>query len=118
MSTTQQTATTCANCFHERNAHHDGVCMGKLECQCSNFVEPFLFEFAHRVEEEKHIRKSVEKRCEYILEKIPQSRNAGEKSFVKIYWEIWEGFKVRKGDAQVLDSNTWKRLTPADTINR
>src|SRR5689334_21258929 len=111
-------AATSTKCTHGRIYHHDSVCMGKLECQCSTFVEPILFELGQRVEEEKHIRKSIYKRVQYILEKIPQTRNAGEKTFAKIYWELWEGFKIRKGDPQVLDLDTWKRLTPADTINR
>ena len=59
MSTTQQTATTCANCFHSKEQHHDGVCMGDLSCQCFNYIEPNLFEFEKRVEKEKHIRKGL-----------------------------------------------------------
>lgn len=77
-----------------------------------------MFEFAQRVEQEKHIRKSIRKRCEFILKEIPQTRNAGEKSFTKIYWEIWHGFKVRVNNAQVLDKKTWDRLPNSDLINR
>lgn len=111
-------AVSCANCFHSKEQHHDGVCMGDLSCQCFNYIEPTLFQFAQEIEEAKHKFKSIEKRCKFILERIPQTRNAGEKTFVKIYNEIWYGFKIRKGSPQVLDADTWKRLPVADTINR
>lgn len=114
---------TCAKCFHEKDNHIniDGspkcVCNGSLECRCEMFEEPFLVDFAHEIEKEKSIRKSIRERCEYILEKIPQTRNAGEKTFAKIYNEIWYGFKIRKSGT-VMDSETWKRLPNQDTINR
>ena len=68
--TMQQTASSCANCFHDEENHHDGVCSGDLTCMCSKYIEPFLFEFAQRVEEEKYIRKSIYKshlRCKQTL---------------------------------------------------
>lgn len=111
-------ATTCADCFHSKENHKDGVCSGSLTCMCSKYNPPFLFEFAQRVEQEKHLRKGVKKRCEYILENLPTTRNCSEKSFAKIYWEIWHGFKIRKKTPQVLDLETWKRLPHADLINR
>lgn len=117
MSSIQQTASTCADCFHIETSHHDGVCMGSLECRCSKYNPPFMFEFAHRVEEEKHIRKSIYDRCKFILEKIPQTRNAGEKSFAKIYREIWYGFKIRKNGTK-LTTEEWKRMPHDDNINR
>lgn len=85
---------------------------------CGKFEESKLYAFAQEVEAQKEILKTVEKRVEFILAKIPTTRNAGEKSFAKIYREIWEGFKIRKGNPQVLDTDTWKRLTHDDTINR
>lgn len=114
---TQVQATTCAKCFHKKEVHHDNVCMGELSCQCSTFVEPYLFEFAQRVEEEKHIRKSIYQRCQYILENIPQTRNAGEKTFYKIFIEIWFGFKIRK-DGMKMDKEVWDRLPNQDSISR
>lgn len=110
-------ATTCADCFHEQYNHHDGVCTGSITCMCSKYVEPFLYEFAQRVEEEKFIRKSIGKRCEWILENLPTTRNAGEKTFYKIYIEIWYGFKIRK-EGTKLTTEEWKRLPNQDTINR
>lgn len=110
-------ATNCAKCFHQKEQHHDGVCMGDLSCQCFKFEEPFLFEFAQRVEEEKHIRKSIYKRVQYILEKIPTTRNAGEQTFYKIYIEIWYGFKIRK-EGTKLTTEEWSRLPNQDSVNR
>jgi len=69
------------------------------------------------VEKEKFERKSIFKRCEYILEKLPQTRNAGEKTFAKIFKEIWYGFKIRK-EGTKLTTNEWKRMPHDDTINR
>lgn len=108
---------TCSQCFHEETSHHDNVCMGDLSCQCSTYHPQFLFEFAQRVEKEKHDRKSIKKRCEYILDKIPQTRNAGEKTFYKIYIEIWYGFKIRKEGTKIT-TEEWKRLPNQDTVNR
>jgi len=107
----------CANCFHSKE-NHKGVCSGSLTCMCTNYVEPFLYAFAQRVEKEKYERKSIGKRCEFILEEIPQTRNAGEKTFAKIYYEIWYGFKIRVNNPQILDKKTWDRLPNQDTINR
>jgi len=112
------TRSSCAECFHNKENHYEkGVCTGDLTCRCDHYVEPFLYAFAQRVEEEKHIRKSINKRCEFILEKIPQTRNAGEKSFAKIYREIWYGFKIRK-EGTKLTIEEWKRMPHDDTINR
>ena len=113
----QVVASTCAKCFHSKD-NHQGVCNGSLTCMCTKYVAPFMYEFAHRVEQERHIRKDIYSRCEYILREIPPSRNAGEKSFAKIYYEIWEGLKIRLIDPQALDTKTWNRLSNQDTINR
>lgn len=109
-------ASTCANCFHPKE-NHQGVCNGSLTCMCTKYIAPFLYEFAHRVEQEKHLRKDFYRRCEFILREIPQTRNAGEKSFSKIYREIWYGFKIRK-EGTKLTTDEWKRLPHDDTINR
>ncbi len=115
---TQQIANTCANCFHPEHNHlSGGVCSGSITCRCPKYNPPFLFEFAQRVEQEKHIRKSIYDRCKFILEKIPPSRNAGEKSFSKIYKEIWYGFKIRK-EGTKLTTEEWKRMPHDDNINR
>lgn len=108
----------CAKCFHPETNHASLICNGSLTCMCEKYIAPYLYEFAQLIEKEKSERRSIMKRCEFILKHIPQTRNAGEKSFAKIYWEIWEGLKIRKNNPQALDSDTWKRLTPADTINR
>lgn len=113
-----QLSKDCANCFHSKESHHDGVCMGDLSCQCFEFVSSELNQFAGEIEKAKHELKKIEERCKWILEKIPQTRNAGEKTFVKIYNEIWYGFKIRKYNASTMDKETFDRLPNADSINR
>lgn len=113
----------CSGCFHEKENHlnMDGsqncICNGSIECRCELFKEPFLEEFAQRVEEEKLIRKTINARCKYVLEKIPQTRNAGEKTFAKIYREIWYGFKIRKAGTEIT-TEQYYRMPHDDTINR
>ena len=111
-------ATTCADCFHSKESHHDGVCMGDLTCQCPKFVEPFLFEFAQRVEQEKLKRKSINKRVKWILTELPTTRNAGEKTFYKIFIEIWYGVKMRKNSGTTMTKEVWDRLPNQDTVSR
>jgi len=92
--------TDCAGCFHSKENHKpvegsDGkfhICTGSLECRCEHYEEPYLVEFAQDVEKQKLTCKTLKRRCEYILVNIPQMRNAGEKSFAKVYKEIWYGF--------------------------
>ena len=112
----QTLASTCAKCFHQKE-NHQGVCNGSLECMCTKYEPPYMYEFAHRVEQEKHTRKDVYRRCEFILREIPATRNAGEKSFAKIYREIWYGFKIRK-DGTKITTEEWERMPHDDTINR
>lgn len=116
----------CAKCFHAKENHLniDGtpkcVCNGSLQCMCDTFVEPFLERFAQRIEQEKKTRKDVKKRCEYILEEIPQTRNAGEKTFAKIYKEIWHGVKIRKHaeNSTAVTTGLYEQIPHDDTINR
>lgn len=84
---------------------------------CQKFIPPFLERFAQEIEKEKHERKSIYDRCLYILRKLPPVRNCGEKSFAKVYNEIWYGFKIRK-DGTKMTTEEWKRLPNQDTINR
>lgn len=109
----------CVECTHKKDRHlAPGVCNGSILCQCQGFVEPVLSQFFMEIEKAKMELRTMEKRCEFILEKIPQTRNAGEKSFYKVYIEIWHGFKIRKGRPSFLDTDTWKNLPNQDTINR
>jgi len=114
----------CANCFHPKENHKpvDGtkyhMCTGDLICRCQHYEEPYLVEFAQDIEKQKLICRTIEKRCEYILEKVPQMRNAGEKTFARVYKEIWYGFKVRKQDSSVLNMAEFKRMPHDDSINR
>ena len=109
----------CANCFHPAE-NHGGICNGSLTCLCQKFIPPYLNRFAQRVEQEKAIRKSVKKRCQFILEKIPQTRNAGEKRFARIYKEIWHGVKIRKSldKSTIVNDALWKEIPVDDYINR
>lgn len=108
---------TCADCFHKEENHTGGVCSGSLTCMCPKYKPQVLFDFAQEVEMQKAIIKSVYKRCLFILEKIPGSRNATEKQFAKIYREIWYGFKIRK-EGTKLTTEEWKRMPHDDLINR
>lgn len=120
--------TNCAKCFHAKENHKpvEGtagkyhICTGSLTCTCEHFEEPYLVEFAQRIEEEKYIRKAIKSRCEYILEEIPQTRNAGEKTFAKIYKEIWYGVKIRKSveNSTTVNKFLHDEMPHDDTINR
>ena len=111
--------TKCANplCDHPNENHAGGICTGSLECLCQKFLEPVLEQFAQEVEAKKARLKSVYDRCKFILQKIPPTRNAREKSFAKIYREIWYGFKIRK-EGTKLTTQEWRRMKHDDTINR
>lgn len=105
----------CGNCFHDKD-NHGAICSGSLTCLCENFVPNELYEFAEEIERVKLEYKSLKERCQYILEKIPALRNAGEKSFYKAYIWLWHDFKIKKGTE--LDTNTWKHLPNQDSVNR
>jgi len=106
---------TCANCFHERD-NHGVVCSGSITCLCEKYIEPALVEFAQKIEKAKHHYKSLKDRAEYLLEHIPQIRNAGEKSFYAVFIWVWYGFKIKKGTE--LNQKIWKRLPNQDSVNR
>ncbi len=107
---------TCAKCFHPRE-NHGAICSGSIECFCEEFIEPVLEEFAQRVEKYKAEHKGLYKRAKFILTKIPTTRNAGDKSFPKIYKEIWYGVKIRKAGTN-LTYDVWKKIPSDDWINR
>ncbi len=105
----------CAKCYHAKE-NHGLVCNGSLTCMCQKYEPTELYEFAQQVERVKIQYKSLKERCQFILEKIPQLRNAGEKSFYKAYIWIWHDFHIKKGTE--LDTNTWKHLPNQDSVNR
>lgn len=108
----------CCKCFHEEENHKDNhICTGSLTCLCQHFEPPFLLEFAQEVEKFKHLHDGVFKRCKFILEKIPTTQNAGDKSFPKIYKEIFYGVKIRKLGTN-LTYNAWRDMPSDDDINR
>lgn len=118
-------STACANpsCNHQPDNHiksEDGIviCNGDISCKCEGFIPHVLRNFALEVEMQKEKLVKLSERVKYILEKIPPTRNASDKNFAKIYWEIWHGFKIRKLVPQKLDTETWKRLPESDRINR
>src|SRR5574342_114701 len=106
----------CARCFHNQE-NHGAVCSGSLTCMCQKYVPQELADFAHEVEKIKSETKAIFLRCKFILEKIPPSRNASDKTFPKIYKEIWFGFKIRK-EGTSLTTDEWKRMPSDDKINR
>ena len=106
----------CAKCHHPES-NHGVVCSGELMCMCEKFIKPVLVAFAQEIEMQKAKLRSVYERCRYILEKIPPTRNAGEKTFAKIYREIWYGFKIRKEGTKIT-TEEFNRMKHDDTINR
>ena len=84
---------------------------------CEKFIPQVLYDFAQEVEQIKSEGKQIYMRCKFILEKIPPTRNATEKTFPKIYKEIWYGFKIRKEGTKIT-TDEWKRMPSDDRINR
>jgi len=118
----------CANCFHPKENHKpiDGaaadsyishICNATIDCNCQHYEEPYLVDFAQEIEKAKYEITIVYDRCVYILQKIPKTRNASEKTFGKIYNEIWHGVKIRKTGSN-LSTEVWDRAKPSDSINR
>lgn len=113
----------CAKCFHPRENHEEvngtpnQICTRTIDCRCEKFEVQHLVEFAAEIEKHKLERWTQFDRCKWILEEIPQTRNAGEKTFAKIYNEIWFGFKIRK-EGTSLTTEEFQRLPSADSINR
>jgi len=106
----------CANCFHPED-NHKVICNADFTCLCEKFIPPVLAKFAQEIEMQKSKLKTVSERCQYILSKIPPTRNAGEKTFAKIYREIWYGFKIRK-EGTSINTEEFLRMKHDDTINR
>lgn len=117
--------TKCANpnCDHDESNHKniDGtdnaICNGSIFCSCEHFEIQYLADFAAEIAVHKAKRWSIYERVEHILHTIPQTRNAGEKTFYKIYIEIWHGFKIRVANTS-LTKEEWDRLPNQDTVNR
>ena len=120
--------TNCAdpNCNHPEENHKnmDGtnkcICNGSIFCSCEKFEEQYLMQFAQDIEIQKAKCRTINKRCIYILEKIPQMRNAGEKSFARVYKEIWHGVKIRKNvnDSTTVNTQRDFDIPHDDSINR
>lgn len=114
--------TSCGNpkCNHPLENHVKSICDGDLMCMCEKFIEPVLAAFAAEIEVHKAKRWGIYERCEYILKKIPPSRNAGEGSFPRIYKEIWHGVKIRANvaDCTIINTKLDNELPLNDSINR
>ena len=123
----------CAKCFHPKENHKEieisakdfqqvdtyisHICNATIFCRCERFVEPYLEEFAQDIEKVKHERKTIFDRVLYILTNIPQTRNASQKTFGKIYNEIWHGMKIRAHESN-LNTDVWNKTASWDSINR
>jgi len=108
---------TCARCFHNESNHDGIVCSGSLTCMCPKYIPQELYDSAQEIEKIKSETKQIYEKCKYVLEKIPPTRNATDKSFPKIYKEIWFGFKIRK-EGTKYTTDEWKRMPSDDKINR
>ena len=103
--------------FQQTDTYISHICTGSLWCRCEHFEEQHLVQFAAEIAEIKQKKWNQFDKAKYILEKIPQTRNAGEKTFAKIYNEIWFGFKIRaKGTS--LTTDEFNKLPSADSVNR
>lgn len=120
--------TDCSKCYHPKENHKpiDGalgtdfishICTGALDCRCEHYEEPYLVEFAQDIAKVKHERKTIFDRVLYILTNIPQTRNASQKTFGKIYNEIWHGMKIRAKNSN-LTTDVWNKTASWDSINR
>ena len=84
---------------------------------CPKYIPQELYDSAQEIEKIKSETKQIYEKCKYVLEKIPPTRNATDKSFPKIYKEIWFGFKIRK-EGTKYTTDEWKRMPSDDKINR
>ncbi len=105
---------TCANCFHEFINHKEGsFCTETLSCMCQHYETP-MSEFINEINKSLELHKTIEKKVKFILEKIPNLRNAGEKSFSQAYRRIV--FGLNKNDP--IPRGLWKHMPHDDSINR
>jgi len=123
----------CAGCFHPKENHKPvkgengeffkkddfecSICTATIECSCEHYEEPYLMEFAQDIAKVKYESKNIYDRVVYILKNIPQMRNASQKTFGRVYNEIWHGVKIRKYYSN-LTTEVWDRSKASDSINR
>ncbi len=106
----------CSKCFHPKANHKENhFCTADLTCMCENFVEP-ISNFVNEINRSLELHKSIEIRVKIILTRIPNLRNAGEKSFAKAYKKLVYGFGPKKGVEYT--HAIWKMMPHDDSINR
>lgn len=103
----------CGKCFHEKENHDSSICNGSLTCLCPEYEQP-TSEFINEINKALASMITTKTRVKYILTKIPNLRNAGEKSFSKAYRNLVYGLKQN----DPIPRGLWKNIPHDDTINR
>jgi len=106
---------TCANCYHDKDPYHkEGhFCTADLTCTCDHYVAE-ISEFLNQINAAMASMKTTKSRTKYILQKIPNLRNAGEKSFRTAFKRIVFGLKQNDPIPRGMN----KKIPHDDTINR
>ena len=110
----------CSHCFHPKENHKpvEGyenyhICTGSLECRCEKYEEP-ISDFINTINATVVHFKGVESKVKYILEKIPNLRNSGSKSFPRAYKKLV--YNINQNEA--IPKGLWKTIPADDTITR
>ena len=102
----------CASCYHPKE-NHKGICNGSLTCLCQNY-EPEISEFVGEINRSLQRMRTTIARVKYIHEKIPNLRNAGDKSFPKAYKKLV--YNLNQNDP--IPRGLWKEMPSDDDMNR
>jgi len=107
--------TLCGNprCNHIQENHEKSICDGTIDCMCEKFVVP-ISDFINTINATIVHFKGVEKKVEYILEKIPNLRNSGSKSFPRAYKKLV--YNINQNEP--IPRGLWKTIPADDTITR
>ncbi len=105
---------TCAKCFHPQDNHDEGhFCTGSFSCMCQHYEVP-VSEFINEIEKSLTTMKTCKNKVKFILQKIPNLRNAGEKKFARAYRNLVYGLKQN----DPIPRGLWLQIPHDDTINR
>ena len=105
---------SCSKCFHPKDNHKEGhFCTGSIDCMCQHYEVP-VSEFVNEINRSLTTMKKCQDRVKFILEKIPNLRNAGEKKFARAYRRLVYG--LNQNDP--IPRGLWLQIPHDDTINR
>ncbi len=105
---------SCSKCFHPLENHKEGhFCTAALDCMCQHY-EVSVSEFVNEINRSLSTMKKCKEKVKFILEKIPNLRNAGEKKFARAYRKLVYG--LNQNDP--IPRGVWLQIPHDDTINR